>query len=134
MNITRSTRKRLSIVACILLLEDNLDLLNMTAEVLELAGHEVWRGRSGKDGLDILESAAMKPDLILTDLMMPEMDGDVFIAHLRQDRRWMHIPTVVVSGENSDRSRALAHGANDFLLKPYRHSELLNLARQLVMG
>lgn len=122
----------MTVVARILLLEDNLDLLNMTAEVLELAGHEVWRGRSGKDGLDILESATINPDLILTDLLMPEMDGDVFIAHLRQDRRWMHIPTVVLSGEMNHRSRA--HGADDFLLKPYRHNELLTLARQLVMG
>jgi CheY-like chemotaxis protein len=121
-------------VARILLLEDNLDLLNMTAEVLELAGHEVLRGRSGKDGLDLLESATMKPDVILTDLSMPEMDGDVFIAHVRQDRRWMHIPTIIVSGEINDRVRALAHGANDFLLKPYRQTELLNLMRQLVVN
>lgn len=124
----------MKVVARILLLEDNLDLLNMTAEVLEIAGHEVWRGRSGRDGLDILESGTINPDLILTDLIMPEMDGDVFIAHIRQDRRWMHIPTVVVSGEMNHRARALAHGANDFLLKPYRHNELLSITRQLVMG
>jgi CheY-like chemotaxis protein len=119
-------------VARILLLEDNLDLLNMTTEVLEMAGHEVLRGRSGCEGLALLEAGPLPPDLILTDLMMPEMGGDDFLRRIRGDGRWMHIPVVVVSGIADDRGHALEHGADDFLVKPFRQGELFQVMSQFV--
>ncbi len=105
----------------ILLLEDNADMLTMMSQVLEWGGYTVTAGRSGKEGVQLLADASHPPDLVVCDLLMPDMDGLAFLDYVRNHIHWSEIPVVMMSAHSSpqDRQGAIAHGANDFLVKPF---------------
>lgn len=105
----------------ILLLEDNANMLAMLSQVLEWGGYSVIGGRSGHDGLALLTELSSPPDIIISDLIMPNMDGIAFLRHVRQNPNWANIPFVMMSAHssNTERQNALRHGANDFLVKPF---------------
>ncbi len=105
----------------VLLLEDNADMLAMMSQVLEWGGYTVWGGRSGKEGIAHLAEAAQLPDIIISDLLMPGMDGIAFLRHLRGNPDWADIPFVMMSAYSSsaERHNAIQNGANDFLVKPF---------------
>lgn len=111
-------------MSCILLVEDNFDMLYMLSQLLELTGHEVITGRSGEEGLHVLNQR--EPALIISDLLMPRMSGFDFLTHVRSNPAWSHIPFVVMSAHNneSERSQLLQHGANGYLTKPFDLEEL----------
>lgn len=105
----------------ILLLEDNADMLNMLAQVLEWGGYEVIAGRSGQAGIDLLEAGAQLPDIIISDLLMPEMGGLEFLDYVRSNEHWADLPVIIMSAHSSskDQQEAMQHGADDFLVKPF---------------
>jgi CheY-like chemotaxis protein len=105
----------------ILLLEDNADMLAMLSQVLEWGGYTVWGGRSGQEGIDCLANATRLPDIIISDLLMPGMDGIAFLRHVRENPDWADIPFVMMSAytSNAERQNAIQNGANDFLVKPF---------------
>lgn len=67
-----------------------------------------------------------RPDLIITDIMMPKMKGDEFLAYLKSDDRFRDIPVIMLSGEDSsgERVRLLQQGAEDYIVKPFNPMEL----------
>jgi CheY-like chemotaxis protein len=79
----------------ILVVEDELDVATMIGTVLEDEGYEVILARHGREALDIL--AARRPDLVLSDLMMPVMDGYALLAAMQANFEWQSIPLVLVS-------------------------------------
>ena len=83
-------------MATVLLVEDNDDVREMMALALQLGGHEVWTARHGREALAVLRGRR-RPDLILTDLMMPVMDGWELKAALARDRDLADVPVVAVS-------------------------------------
>ena len=93
--------------------------------IFEAAGHKVIEARHGATGLKLVKSAP--PDLVITDVMMPTMDGLEFIERLRSDPETAAIPILVVSG-NSE----LAAAANTRLGKPFLARELLSAAALLI--
>src|ERR1700736_6749757 len=97
----------------------------MMRVILESAGHKVTEARHGAAGLKSVKSAP--PDLVITDVMMPTMDGLEFIGRLRSDPNYAAIPILVVSG-NSE----LATAANARLGKPFLAQELLSAAALLI--
>lgn len=106
----------------ILLVEDNPDMLAMLTQVLEWDDdHKVIPGRSGLEGLDILNTVENLPDLIISDISMPEMDGLTFLDHVRGNPNWSNIPFVVMSARASSEERRSAQekGADEFLVKPF---------------
>lgn len=107
----------------ILLLEDNPDMSELIADALVMEGHEVTCARTGAEGLRAIHQGPL-PDLIITDLVMPVMDGITFIEHMRAIVELQHTPCLMISGDPSDRDRALMSGADEFLVKPFRYSEL----------
>ena len=111
-------------MARILLLEDNHDLQVVLRQVGELAGHKVLTGRSGVEGLTILEQESEPFDVVICDLAMPEMDGVTFLQHLRGDPRWSSIYFVAMSGNEHDRVPAFEAGANEYLGKPFSIHDL----------
>lgn len=122
-------------MARILLLEDNPDMVQALIEVLEMHNYEVVTAYNGREGLRILESGVL-PDLIITDLKMPLMDGLQFMQFVRGSAAWAHIPVAIMSGETTDSPRITASGADAFILKPFHFDELeatlnrlLNMAR-----
>ncbi|MEW6683114.1 MAG: diguanylate cyclase [Nitrospirota bacterium] len=86
------------------------------------------------DGVEALKHVAGSPvDLIITDLVMPRMDGLKLLAAIRQDDRFQHTPVIMVTSQNQIEEKLLTfdHGAQDFLTKPYHPAELV--ARTRVM-
>ncbi|SMG48362.1 response regulator [Sphingobacterium psychroaquaticum] len=111
----------------ILIIEDNLEIREGTAEVLELTGdYTVLTAPDGKKGVDM----ALKhlPDLILCDIMMPELDGYGVLYMLTKNEVTADIPFIFLTAktERSDLRKAMEMGADDYLTKPFDDIELLN--------
>jgi CheY-like chemotaxis protein len=115
-----------------MLLEDNADLALMMQQILSWRGHEVMYGRSGVEGIDLLKSAEGLPDVILCDLIMPDMDGTAFLQYLRSHETWSSIPFILMSANatDTDFASAIEIGANAFLPKPFGLSDLDSVLNQ----
>ena len=112
-------------MARILIVDDEPDIRYMIRLILESAGHKVTEARHGAAGLASVKAAP--PDLVITDVMMPTMDGLEFIERLRSDPNYAAIPILVLSG-NSE----LASAANARISKPFLAQELLSAAALLI--
>ncbi len=113
--------------AKILLVEDDLPMQEGIRDVLELDGHQVVTATNGFDALSML--AAESPDLVISDIMMPRMDGLEFCRRVRQDPRWASLPFVFLSakGQKGDIRAGMNLGADDYLCKPFEMQELLEM-------
>jgi two-component system, sensor histidine kinase and response regulator len=119
--------------ATILLVEDDESLLYGIADLLEIAdmGYavRVLKATHGVDGLALINEQT--PDLIISDIMMPQMDGLEFLAHVRQNPGWVHIPLIFLTarGENRDVHQGRLTGAELYITKPFDNRELLELVK-----
>ena len=111
----------------ILLIEDNMEMRENTAEILELADYEVLTAVNGKEGVRLAQSSI--PDLIICDIMMPELDGYGVLHMLSKDRKTAGIPFIFLSAksEKTDFRRGMTMGADDYLTKPFDDVELLDV-------
>jgi DNA-binding NtrC family response regulator len=111
-------------MANILIVDDEIDMLETIAYNLERAGHAVVRARSGAEALERLVPA---PDLIISDVMMPGMDGLEFCAEVRRRRATALTPFLFVTarGQAGDKYEGLRVGADDYVTKPFNLSDLL---------
>ncbi|MBO0592617.1 response regulator [Cellulophaga sp. E16_2] len=109
----------------ILLIEDNLDVREMTAEILELENYEVATAENGKIGIEKAKSFA--PDLILCDIMMPIMDGYEVFEQLSKDHSTASTPFIFLTAksERSDLRKGMTMGADDYLTKPFEAQDLI---------
>lgn len=108
---------------CILLLEDNIELADFIAESLPQS-YTIIKAMNGADGLQIaLETL---PDLIVSDVMMPIMDGFEFCQQIKQHEQTSHIPVILLTAkvEVESRMKGLSTGADDYLTKPFHVPEL----------
>jgi DNA-binding response OmpR family regulator len=114
----------------ILIVEDDVMLLEMIKIQLGEMGYDAVTAENGKDGL--FKAMQEKPDLILADIMMPELDGNEMIKLMRQDQRLAKTPIVVVSalGREQDMSTSLQVGANDYIIKPFFAADLEKLLKK----
>mgnify|MGYP001819147141 CR=1 FL=1 len=103
----------------ILIIDDSLENINLIARMLE-SSYQVTQALSGKEGLQ-KTSEIPKPDLILLDIMMPEMDGYEVIEALKKDPATNHIPVIFISalGSSEDEAKGLELGAVDYITKPF---------------
>lgn len=110
----------------ILLIEDNNDVRENTAEMLELANYKVLTAENGKIGVDLAKKH--KPDLVICDIMMPEMDGYGVLFMLGKDPETSGIPFIFLTAkaEKSDIRKGMELGADDYLTKPFDEMALLN--------
>jgi signal transduction histidine kinase len=109
----------------ILVVEDDIAMRDGICEILELAGYTASVASNGKEALELLEKAT--PELIVSDIMMPEMDGYHFYRHVREDDRWLTVPFIFLTarGEKADVLRGKSMGVDDYLIKPFDPEELL---------
>src|SRR5690606_41128830 len=98
----------------ILIIEDNLDIREGTAEILELAGYDVLTAPNGKNGVDIAQSNL--PDLIICDIMMPELDGYGVLYLLSKKAETASIPFIFLTAkaERVDIRKGMEMGADDY--------------------
>jgi len=109
----------------ILLIEDNPDVRENTQEILELSGYKVITASNGREGASIAQSEL--PDLIICDIMMPELDGYGVLHLLGHSPETATIPFIFLTAkaEKSDMRKGMLLGADDYLTKPFDDVELL---------
>ena len=109
----------------VLLIEDNQDIRESTAEILELAGFTVCTAENGKKGVELAQSRT--PDIILCDIMMPELDGYGVLYLLSKNANTADIPFIFLTAkaERTDMRKGMEMGADDYLTKPFKVAELL---------
>jgi DNA-binding response OmpR family regulator len=109
----------------ILLIEDNEDLCNNTAEILELSGYEVITAENGKAGLE--KALSERPDLIICDIRMPVLDGYGVLHAMQGNESIKHTPFIFLTAkaERSECRKGMELGADDYVTKPFTGTELL---------
>lgn len=110
----------------ILLIEDDVTVRENTAELLELSNYEVVTAPDGKKGVDKAKEEV--PDIIVCDIMMPELDGYDVLTRLSEDSETKGIPFIFLSAktEHKDVRRGMDLGADDYLTKPFEEEDLLS--------
>lgn len=110
----------------ILLIEDNKEMRENTAEILELAHYKVLVAKNGKEGVEIAQKS--RPDLIICDIMMPVLDGYGVLHMLSKNVETASIPFIFLTAkaERTDFRKGMEMGADDYVTKPFDDIELLN--------
>jgi CheY-like chemotaxis protein len=110
----------------ILIIEDNVDIRENIAEILQLSGYEVLLAEHGKEGVRV--ATEHHPDLILCDVMMPELDGFGVLRVLGQNPNTAQIPFIFLTAksEKTDFRKGMNLGADDYITKPFDDIELLD--------
>jgi DNA-binding response OmpR family regulator len=110
----------------ILIIEDQREMRENLATILEMEHYTVLRAANGREGLDL--ARAEPPDVILCDVMMPELDGHAVLRALRGDPATADIPFIFLTakGDKRDQRTGMNLGADDYLSKPVTVSDLLN--------
>jgi CRP/FNR family transcriptional regulator, cyclic AMP receptor protein len=110
----------------LLLIEDNNEIRENTAEILELAGYKVQTAENGKVGVEL--ALQQKPDLIICDIMMPVLDGYGVLHLINKNAELTGIPFIFLTAkaERSDFRKGMEMGADDYITKPFDDIELLN--------
>lgn len=124
--MAKNTRR----IVCI---EDEPEMIDLFKLILTRRGFEVIGANGGRQGLELVKE--IKPDLVLIDLMMPDMDGWEVYQHLKGDEDTQHIPVIVVTAKAQSIDRVLGlHIAkvNDYIAKPFSPSALLESIEQVL--
>lgn len=115
-----------------LVVDDSLTMRKVLSRVLEREGFEVATANDGMDAVQKLQ--LLKPDIILTDIEMPRMDGFEFSRHVRDNAKTSDIPLIVISSRTAEKHRNVAKelGVNAFLGKPVQDEELIEQVNSLL--
>ena len=113
-------------MAKLLIIEDDVTMLELLRVHLKAAGHAVRAASDAADGIRYI--LAETPDLILSDIAMPYLDGMELLRALRSDQKTMRIPVIFLTGRDDDDTLVKAHqlGVDDFLTKPIQVEDLLS--------
>jgi DNA-binding response OmpR family regulator len=116
----------------ILLIEDDMALGSLIAELLSLNEFDVEWFKNGKEAFLAIDKT--KPDVIVSDYMMPEMNGEEFFLNIRKNRTYQSIPFIMVTAnmEEGVKYRQLKNGVNDFIMKPFQVKELVYKIRNVM--
>jgi chemosensory pili system protein ChpA (sensor histidine kinase/response regulator) len=113
----------------VMVVDDSLTVRKITGRLLEREGYRVITAKDGVDALEVLLETL--PDVILSDIEMPRMDGFDLLRNIRADQRTRAIPVIMITSRLADKHRDYAAriGADHYLGKPYDEEELLGLLR-----
>jgi CheY-like chemotaxis protein len=114
----------------ILVVEDDADLLNMIKTMLQAVG-EVTLARDGQEALDLIKNG-FRPDVIVTDLMMPRMDGLTLAKTLKGDPNMGNIPVVMLTAKSGpmDMITGINAGARHYVTKPFKAADLIDKVKK----
>ena len=107
----------------VLVVEDNVELLMLMNQLLHTK-YRIYTASNGREALDVVHSTDL--DLIVSDVMMPEMDGYELTRTIKSDADYNHLPIILLTAkiQDSDHQEALLAGADDYITKPFRLSNL----------
>ena len=118
-------------MARVFVVDDDQVVRRLAQAILRRGGHQVVALDNGQAALDALEQST--PDIVITDLMMPRMDGLELVRRIRAETRWAGLPIVVLTarGTSADLRRATEAKADRFLTKPFSSAQLLDVVEDL---
>ena len=132
-NYVRPKPKRVQLPAA-LVVDDSLSARRSLAQYMQDIGYDVRTARDGMEAFEIIK--ARKPDILLSDLEMPRMNGMELISHVRADKSIADIPFIMITSRAAAKHReeAMAAGVDVYLTKPYSEDELLEHIKKLQLG
>ena len=109
----------------LLLIDDDPNLILLVKDYLEFRGYNVDTAENGREALEVLDNVT--PDMIICDIMMPEMDGYSLVKHIREEPKTNRIPVLFLSakGQSQDKVKGLNEGADVYMSKPFEPEELV---------
>jgi two-component system chemotaxis response regulator CheY len=121
----------------ILVVDDSPTMRGMVSHTLNEAGFETKEAENGKDALiklTMMEEGGTKPDVIVTDINMPEMDGIELVKEIRKLSAFKHVPVLVLTTDNTDEKKEVgrAAGATGWLVKPFDSELILKVIRKVL--
>ncbi|WP_287153893.1 response regulator [Candidatus Solincola tengchongensis] len=116
----------------ILIVDDDATMANLLFTVLEFEGFQPLKALSGEEAIRLVMEEA--PDLVLLDIMMPEMDGFEVLASLRNDPRTERIPVIMLTARTEDRDmfEGWRRGADEYVTKPFDPHRLVEVIREVL--
>ncbi len=117
----------------ILLVEDNADMRTLLGEMLVYGKHTVMTGRTGEEALEVMRSTATLPDLIISDLNMPRLDGIGLLDAVRQNPNWKTVGFIIMSANVSDErlTQDIINSLDGVIPKPFNLDDLNNFLSQV---
>jgi two-component system alkaline phosphatase synthesis response regulator PhoP len=117
----------------VLVVDDDLVILRLLEVNFEMEGFLVWAAADGEEGLEVARTTA--PDIIVSDVMMPRMNGLELVARLKADPATAAIPVILLSAKAqvSDVRAGLAAGADDYITKPFEPHDLVERVMKLLL-
>ncbi len=114
-----------------MVVDDSRTIRRLLSETLKELGYDVSEAENGRVALDVLHAADVPVQVILTDWIMPEMNGLEFLKHVREEQRFNQIPVIMVTTETEAEHmvEALAAGANEYIMKPFTSDILTDKLR-----
>lgn len=129
---SRNHSEKEHLAKVILIVEDNPDSLRLAQRMLQISGYTTIEATDGKQGVELAKTRS--PDLILMDIMMPEMDGYAACHAIKTDKATSEIPVVMLTAVDHELNRKLAEkmGADGYITKPFAREELLDVVSQFL--
>ena len=120
-------------MARIVVADDDPDILNIVAMSLEAMGHEVHRAANGREAVALTRQTG--PDLVVMDLMMPEMNGYEATEALKADERTSSVPVLALTAKamRGDEERGREAGVDAYVTKPFRITQVMGAVDQLLV-
>jgi CheY-like chemotaxis protein len=115
----------------ILVVEDTVDTRALVTMMLTLEGYAVFEAADGREGL--AQAKGVRPDMIVTDIRMPEMSGIEMVEQLRQDQTFAKTPILVLSAFGDEITNAINAGASGALLKPVMPENIIRAVKRMLI-
>jgi CheY-like chemotaxis protein len=118
----------------ILVVDDNHDIVNIVESWLKANDYEVYTAYSGEEGLE--KSKSLKPDAVILDIVMPDIDGSSVAAEMKENPGTDQIPIIFLTGavKSSELPKNNIVGGQYFLAKPFKGVDLLKMLRLVIFG
>ena len=117
----------------ILIVDDKQDLLELLAYILKQLGYEITQAFNGAEALDMMHDKNNLPDIIVCDIMMPEMDGYTFVTHLEEQEHTKNIPVIIMTAKGQTKDLFTQNqNVYDFLEKPFQPNTLKKIIEKVL--
>jgi CheY-like chemotaxis protein len=117
-------------MARIVIVDDTALILGILGTMLKASGHVVLEAVDGAKGLELIESSV--PDLVITDYYMPVMNGAEMIRAMKKKEKLKDIPVIALAGTVDSENQTIQAGANIYLAKPFRTTQISEAVRSLL--
>ena len=117
----------------IMVVDDEPDILFTVGQMLEISGYEIIKAKSGDEAIKTLTDLQVSPDLILLDIMMPEVSGWDVAAKIKENPDWKAIPIIFLTAKGDTMSIGMGGlAADDYIVKPFNIEDLKNRINKIL--